>query len=408
MQARKDETSSAVVEAMERDQLRSSIHALVTLDQDEAPIVSCYVDRGLGRSRGSGSLQLERHLRTLRTVLDGLERGHFDEAIERTTRLLATDIPSTTRGVATFARAGRKPFFLSEQLHVALPDQLSVGATPDVYHLAEVKHTGDRYVALISTEEHARIIEVNLGLVTQELWAERPELREHLSKIMTHEHYQNHQWDRGDRFLKEKFGVIERVLAAGGRTHLILAGSAVMTARIRKCLPAHLSATLMELPPPSSSTPTGDILAATLSSFRNGEQQEPFDTVAELVNAIRNGGLGTAGTGAVLDALWHCQVDVLVMDRTYEPGHAWSCRHCGCAAATPSPPERCPGCDSSELQSIDVKAVMIRLAEEQSLEVEFVEESDLLKRLGGVGCLLRYAKPKHDRSAGMGRSTSCR
>ncbi len=403
MRACKDQSSSAVPEALERDKLRSSIHALVTLDQDEAPIVSCYVDRGLGR-RGSRSLQLERSLRTLRTVLSGQELGHFEEAIERTMRFLATDIRPATRGVATFSRAGTKPFFLSEQLHVALPDQLSVNARPDVYHLAEIKDTDERYVVLISTEEQARIIEVNLGLVTRELWAERPELREHLTKVSTHQHYQNHQWDRGERFLKEKIGIIQRVLSAGGRTRLILAGGHEMTARIRKCLPAHLRAALMEFPHPSSSAPEGDLLAATLSSLRNGERQEPLDTVAELVNAIRNGGLGTAGTGAVLDALLHCQVDVLVMDRAYEPGQAWSCRHCGCAAATPSPPERCPGCDSNDLQSDDVKAVMVRLAEEQSLEVEIVEDSDLLRRLGGVGCLLRYARPKQVRMAVPGRS----
>lgn len=403
MRARKDETSRTVAEALERNQLLSRIHALVTLEQDEAPIVSCYVDRGLGR-RGSGSLQFERRVRALRTVLGGQERDHFEAAIERTKRFMATAIRPTTRGVATFARAGRKPFFLSEQLQSAVPDHLSVDAAPSVYHLAEVNDTDERYIALISTEEHARIIEVNLGVVTRELWAARPELRSHLSKVTTHQHYQNHRWDRGERFLKEKIGIIERLLAAGGRTHLILAGSPVMTARIRKCLPVHLRAMLMERPQPSQSAPEGDILAVTLSANSISEFREPLDTVAELVNAIRNGGLGTVGTGAVLDALWHCQVDVLVMDRGYQPGQAWSCGHCGCAAATHSPPERCPGCDSSGLQSDDIKGVMLRLAEEQALEVEFVEDDDLLRRLGGVGCLLRYAAPKQGRSAGMDRS----
>jgi peptide subunit release factor 1 (eRF1) len=222
--------------------------------------------------------------------------------------------------------------------------------------------------------------------------------------VATHKHYQNHRWDRGERFLKEKIGIIERVLAAGGRTHLILAGCPVMTARIAKCLPAHLRAMLMELPPPSSGEEAGDLLAATLSTYRTFEPPEPLDTVAELLTTIRNGGLGAAGTGAVLDALWHCQVDVLVMDRSYEPGQAWSCRHCGCAAATTSPPERCPGCDSSNLQSDDVKAIMVRLADEQSVEVEIVDDSDLLRRLGGVGCLLRYARPKQVRMAVLGRS----
>jgi hypothetical protein len=47
---------------------------------------------------------------------------------------------------------------------------------------------------------------------------------------------------------------------------------------------------------------------------------------------------------------------------------------------------------------------MVRLADEQSVEVEIVEDSDLLRRLGGVGCLLRYARPKQVRMAVLGRS----
>lgn len=51
-------------------------------------------------------------------------------------------------------------------------------------------------------------------------------------------------------------------------------------------------------------------------------------------------------------------------------------------------------CDSREVQSTNLKAVMVKLAERQSLEVELVQHSDVLMELGGVGCLLRYATPE--------------
>ena len=56
-----------------------------------------------------------------------------------------------------------------------------------------------------------------------------------------------------------------------------------------------------------------------------------------------------------------------------------------------SRPERCPDCGSSEVQSVNLKEVLVKLAERQSLEVEIVRHSDVLMELGGVGCLLRYA-----------------
>ena len=51
------------------------------------------------------------------------------------------------------------------------------------------------------------------------------------------------------------------------------------------------------------------------------------------------------------------------------------------------------------MQSTNLKEVMVKLAERQSLEVELVQNSDVLMDLGGVGCLLRYATPEQDRWA---------
>ncbi len=386
--------SGAVTHAMELSSLQAHIRTLITLEEDEAPIVTCYVHRAVGRNGSAGPPLFDRRVRAVRKVLGGHQLGRFEEAFERIQRYFATEVQPTTRGVATFARAGTQPFFLGLQFQVPLPDRLSVSSTPDIYHLVELKDTYHRYVVLISTEESARILEVNLGAITREVWAERPELRERVGRERTPEHYQNHRRDRGDRFLKEKIEILEKLMAAGGHTHLILAGSPRMTARIRNCLPKHLQAKIIDVVPASASARVADVVAATLSSFIDREQQESLDAVAELMSAIRRGGLGAAGTAATLEALRRGQADVLVMAREYEPGPGWACGHCGCADAAPSPPERCPECDSREVQSTNPKEVMVKLAERQSLEVELVQHSDLLMELGGVGCLLRYATPE--------------
>lgn len=388
-------THLTVTSAMELTQLQTHIRTLITLDETEAPIASCYVHYGVGRNRSG---PFEGRVRAIRKVLGGQELDRFEEALERIQRYLATEVLPTTQGVAAFARAGTKPLFLGLQFQVPLPDRLSVSSTPDIYHLVELKDTYHRYVVLISTEERARILEVNLGAITREVWAERPELRERVGREWTRDHYQNHRRDRSERFLKEKIAILEMLMAAGGHTHLILAGSSRMTARIRNSLPKHLQAKLIDVVPASANARVADVVAATLSRFINREQQESLDAVAELVSAIRRGGLGTVGTAATLQALRRGQADVLVMAREYEPEVARSCRHCGYTAAASAPPERCPECDSSEFQSADLKEVMVQLAERQSLEVEFVQRSDVLMGLGGVGCLLRYATAEPSQS----------
>ena len=389
MQVHQQASNGVVAHAMELNELRSHIRTLIKLDETEAPIISVYVHRGVGRNGSNPTL--ERRARAVRRVLNGQAVGHFEEAFERTQRYLATEVRPTTQGVAMFARAGTKPFFLGLQFEVPLPDRLSVNSTPNIYFLVEMKDTYHRYIVLISTEESARILEVNLGAVTRELWAERPELRERVGREWTHEHYQNHRRDRGELFLKEKIDILEKRIAAGGHTHLILAGSPQVTGRIRNRLPKHLQTKLVDMVPASAHARVADVVSATLSSFIEREQQESLDAVAELVSAVRRGGLGEAGTAATHEALRRGQADVLVMARAYEPGRTLRCRKCGWIDATFSSPERCPECESSELQSANLKEVMVKLAERQSLEVEIVQDSDVLMALGGVGCLLRYA-----------------
>ena len=84
---------------------------------------------------------------------------------------------------------------------------------------------------MIATEKRARILEVNLGAVTKEIWAERPELRQRVGREWTRDQYQNHSRDRADRFIKEKVEILDRLMSQGGQTHLILAGSPPLAAR---------------------------------------------------------------------------------------------------------------------------------------------------------------------------------
>ena len=84
----------------------------------------------------------------------------------------------------------------------------------------------------LSTQaEGATTLEVNLGAVTKEIWAERPELRQRVGREWTRDQYQNHSRDRADRFIKEKVEILDRLMSQGSQTHLILAGSPPLAAR---------------------------------------------------------------------------------------------------------------------------------------------------------------------------------
>ncbi|MDZ4806337.1 MAG: host attachment protein [Candidatus Eisenbacteria bacterium] len=377
---------------MDLSELQAHIRALITLEETDAPTLSCYLS--VGGPVNDPLPAFDRRVNAVRKVLRREEREPFEEALNHIKNFLANEVHSAAQGVAVFSRAGTRPFSLGLQFQVPLPDLLLVDSTPNIHHLVELKDTYHRYVVLITTEKWARILEVNLGAITEELWTARPELRERVGREWTQEHYQNHRRDRGERFLKEKIEVLEQLMSAGGHTHLILAGSPRLTARVRNCLPKHIAAKLVDTVSASANVRVDDVVTATLSSFVEVEQEESLTAVAQLVSNLRRGGLAVSATGPTLLALRRGQADVLVLATTYEPPLGASCRACGWIDAVSRMPAECPECTSAELRAVNLKEAMVKLAVERSTEVEFVRDSDTLMDLGGVGCLLRYAMSK--------------
>jgi hypothetical protein len=338
---------------MELKQLQSHIRTLATLEEADAPVVSCYLDL----SNQSYRNVLDQRLRELGKLLAGDTLGHVEHALGQIEEYIASEIEETTKGVAMFARGGSQAFFLPLQFRVPLPTWLSVDTLPNIYHLVEMKDTYHRYILVIASEEKARIVEVNLGAATRQLWLDRPEMRQRVGREWSREHYQNHRRERSEQFVREKVKVLTGLMSEAGYSHLMLAGPRQVTARLRRALPRALADKLVDSVVSSSRDKLVDVVDATLGSFVEQEERESRALCDELLHAVRTGGLAVVGPDEVLAALRKAQVDVLVLSSSYA------------------------GDDREE---------MVRLAEQSGCQTEVVETSDALERLEGVGALLRY------------------
>jgi hypothetical protein len=95
--------------------------------------------------------------------------------------------------------------------------------------------------------------------------------------------------------------------------HIIAAGSDEALALLRDNLPAHLAEKLEATTKLDLAASDTEVLRATLESFRERQAESDAETVADLVDAWRSGGLGVAGPEATLRALELGQVDELVI-----------------------------------------------------------------------------------------------
>ncbi len=372
---------------MDIETLRGHIRALAALEADDAPVLSCYLD-----VEGGYRDELGARVRVLRRRLAGPAHAAFEEALWRIEIFLGSQQHPGTRGTALFARGGRHHFLLPLQFQVPLPNRIVMDAMPHVYGLVELEDTYHRYMVLIAALDHVRILEVSLGEVTRELWLEQPGLGATVGNRSTREHHQPPRRDRSTGFIEEAIAVLDRIVAQGGHTHLILAGNPDIASRLRAALPRRLGKQLIDVVPSSTSDRLADIVAATLSRFIDREEEESLEAVALLVQQLRRNDLAVCGTEPSLEALASGQVDQLVMAGSYQPAPGWECAACGAPGLGPAPTS-CPRCGGPRCRPVDLREKLVRLAELQGCHIELVRHSDRLMEVGGVGCLLRFVPP---------------
>ncbi len=373
---------------MELKELEKLIQTLATLPETETPVISCYLLLENGRLQDTNIF--EQRIRDIKGSITGLLQYDIDQATDHVRKYLNGHLKPNTKGVAIFSRSGNEPFFLGLQFHVPLPNWIAANNVPNIYHLMELKDTYHRYVVMLSGKDHARILEINLGAVTKETRERHSDFRQRIGRECTKDHYQNHQKERGRKFIKEKIKTLERLISAGGHSHLILAGHPANVALIRKELPRNLSDKLIDIIPASSKTSLSNVVESSIASFIEAEEAESRTIAQNLFWQIQTGGLAVAGTGPSYLALQRGQADTLVLVQSFNPGQSWKCATCELMNPEHDRPATCPACGTTELKDLDVKEDMVRLAEQTGCGVEVVNVSEELKQLGGAGCLLRY------------------
>lgn len=376
---------------MEVRELQEHIRVLAALEESGAPVISCYLDTGSGTA--GYRTAFDQRVQLLRKSLAGRALADFEQGLARIEDFLAAQLSPGTKGAAVFARAGERPFFLGLQFHVQVPTWIAIGSMPNIYHLVELKDNYDRYVILLATEAGARIIGVNLGSITEQIWRARPELRRRLGRGWSKDHLQDHRRQKTNQFLHEQIHMLERLISTDGYGHLVIAGDPRTTSAIRKALPKHLALRLVDVVPASAGDRITDVVASTLRTFLEHEELDSQAIAERLTEQIHRHGLAVAGTSQTLQALKAGQADYLVLAKAYNPGPGWECRRCHRIEVDSAPPVQCPNCRTASVREFDTKAELVRLAEKSDCGVEVVEHSDALMRLGGVGCLLRYLAP---------------
>ena len=124
---------------MEIKNLQKHIRMLATLEEMEAPVVSCYLNLEGGHNDFKDFL--DERMRKLNSINTGSSHQYIEMAFTRIKDFINnTSISRFAKGIAIFARGGAKPFFLPLQFFVPLENWLSVDTVPNIISSRRIKN----------------------------------------------------------------------------------------------------------------------------------------------------------------------------------------------------------------------------------------------------------------------------
>ena len=338
---------------------------LARMEPSSFPLLSLYLNTevaGTGRHTYDIFVRKELHDRLKTLAEDSSDRDSLAQDIQRVELYLERELEPSTRGLALFSCYGLD-FFDAFQFDVPFDrHRLVIGDRPHLYPLARLHDQYPRYAALLLDSHSARIFVFSTGMTEQSLNVQSPKTKHVKVGGWSQARYQRHVENAHLLHAKEVVERLDALVAAEGLEHIVVAGDEVIVAVLKAQMPERLASKLVDVLRLQIRSPEHEMLAATLEALRRKDQETDESFVRELLDQYRAGGLAVVGVKPTRNALQSGQVDTLAITAT---------------------PEQIAGDETSADE-------MVRLAQQTSAAIRFIEDPGLLQPIGGVGARLRY------------------
>lgn len=360
---------------------QSEVKELVRLDTQGNPVLSLYLNTDL-----SQHAKEERKL-ALKKLIEPLAADPAD--FRRVTRFFEREYDWQSLGVALFASA---PLKLWREIRIAVPvpDYACVDVKPNVRLLSDLLDEYECFAVALIDRDHARFFAMRLGEI-EEFASELPKTPgRHKQGGWSATRFQRHIEAHALQNFKHAAQLTADFFASQGCTRLLLAGTRDTRTQFRD----QLSKTLRER---IAGEFAMDLNASAYQVFEKArqiqervEREREIAQVEELQTAARKKSLtATLGLADTLSALMEKKVYTLIAASDYRASGA-ACGHCGYLAAQSL--AACPLCGKAMRPVEGAVDLAVRRAVELGSRVELVRGAAAakLKKLGGIGAMLRY------------------
>ena len=371
--------------------LTESLERLAALEPSPFPVISLYLNTQPdqhGRDSFNTFLRKELSERLDTYPAGSLERESLEQDAAKISQYLDSELQPSTNGVAIFASHGTNELFEAVQLTAPIDHhELYVGDQPHLYPLARLNDQYPRYAALVLDTNRARLFVFGGGELLRREEIVGVKTRKNKQGGWAQQRYQRHLENYHVHHVKEVVNVLEKVVLQDGIQQIIVAGDEVVLPLVREQFTPMLTEKMVDVLRLDVDTPERDVLAATLEVLRKQDSKTDAEKVDTAVGEYRARGLGTVGPRPTLEALRNGQVDELLIVASHDaltlPGDpVKTAEDLGVA-----PPD---GQVAQENPNAAFADHLVTLAQQTSAKVTFIEDPNLLARVGGVAALLRF------------------
>ncbi len=368
------------------------LEALAAFEPSPFPVLSLYLDLSANpQGRDDFDVFVRKVLpeRMKGLPAESPDRQSFEQDAEKIRHYLDTDLQRSANGLAIFACTG-SDLFEAIQLDAPLQEHwLFVSSVPHLYPLARLIDQYPRYAAVLLDTNKARIFAFSLASIERAEDVAGVKTRRTSKGGWSQARYQRRVQNFHQQHAKEVIDTLDALVREERIEHIVAAGPEDGLKLLRDNLPAHLAEKLDATTKLALGANDAEVLQATLDSFRAKDAETDAERVSALMNEWRSGGLGVAGPEATLRALELGQVDELIITGSPEtlkqvqtlPESAAP----GAVQADTSAPQ-----GAAEETKLKLSDELVTRAQQTGATIRFIENTELLAEIGGVGALLRF------------------
>jgi peptide chain release factor subunit 1 len=298
---------------------------------------------------------------------------------------LANELDPASNSAAIFACNAEGGLF--EAIQLAAPihrNEIHILDQPHVYPLARLIDQYPRHAAVIANTNSARIFVFGLNRIEAQKDVQNIKTNRSMVGGWSQKRFQRHIDNFHKQHTREVVAALDRIVQEEGLRQFVLAGDQEVVIPLLKAeLPKHLEEFLVDTLRLDSTDSDQVLLARSMDALRTHDMRQDEDIVRYFIGEYRSGGLAVAGVIDTLTALENGQVDELILAAD--------------SSAIETPTEAMAfATDQATERTTDVSALianfLVLKAEQTSARLVFVENSDLFRKLGGCGALLRFRK----------------